>query len=139
VQSEPVWPVHVRRSQIEQILLNLAVNARDAMPQGGTLVLRLSNARIAGPCPGVRPSLPSGDYAVIAFGDSGCGMDESTQARLFEPFFTTKRKGTGLGLATIARIVGKARGGIKVDTEAGRGSRFEIYLPRALPRPVPKP
>jgi signal transduction histidine kinase len=131
VDAEPVWPVRARRTQIEQILLNLAVNARDAMPDGGTLALCLRNERVAGPCPGVRPVLPTGDYAVIAFGDSGCGMDASTQERLFEPFFTTKKKGTGLGLATVARIVGRVRGGIRVDSQQGSGSKFEIYLPRA--------
>jgi PAS domain S-box-containing protein len=119
--------------QIEQVIMNLAVNARDAMQDGGRLMIRTSNVR-----PGEAPPLPgaagppAGPHVLLEVSDSGTGMDANTQAHLFEPFFTTKEpgKGTGLGLSTVYGIVEQSGGSVTVETELGRGTTFRIYLPQ---------
>jgi len=139
--QEDLHLVRADPGQIEQIILNLAVNARDAMAGGGTLALQTENMVV-----GKGKSLSmlnAGDYAVLAVRDTGSGMDRETRRRLFEPFFTTKDtgKGTGLGLATVYGIVRQSGGTIFVDSEPGKGTAFTIYLPRQegrLESPAPK-
>jgi len=114
--------------QMEQMLMNLSVNARDAMPDGGTLSLRVSSFS----APESRPGLPSGEYVLLSVADDGCGMDDRTRARIFEPFFTTKGvgKGTGLGLSTVFGMVQEFGGFIDVESRVGQGSVFQLYFPR---------
>jgi two-component system, cell cycle sensor histidine kinase and response regulator CckA len=111
------------------VLMNLVVNARDAMPKGGTLSIKTANVEFSG-----SGGDPAGPYVLLAVGDTGCGMDANTQARLFEPFFTTKEegKGTGLGLATVHGIVTQQGGWIDVRSDLGRGTCFNIYLRRII-------
>jgi two-component system cell cycle sensor histidine kinase/response regulator CckA len=129
VSDAPVC-VSADRSQLEQVIVNLAVNARDAMAGGGRLTLEVRVAEL-GPEHGL--SLTPGRYALLAVSDTGCGMDVATTAQIFEPFFTTKAEGTGLGLATVHGIVKQTGGTAAVYTEVGEGTTFKIYLPLAEP------
>jgi two-component system cell cycle sensor histidine kinase/response regulator CckA len=131
--DDDVGAVKVDLSQIQQVVLNLVINARDAMRSGGTLTIRTFNANIAEPPSAEGETATGGPYVVLAVEDDGCGMDEATKAHLFEPFFTTKEpgEGTGLGLSTVYGIVTQSGGFISVVSEPGQGSRFEIALPRA--------
>jgi CheY-like chemotaxis protein len=126
---------HVRcdPSQLEQVILNLAVNARDAMPRGGRLTLTTRPLPAGDPAALAYRDLPPGDYVQLAVNDSGGGIEPETLARLFEPFFTTKEvgKGTGLGLATVHGIIKQSGGSIRCESEPGKGTTFFLCLPKA--------
>ena len=126
------WPVRVDPIQLEQVIISMAVNAQDAMPGGGTLVLATENIPVSPQDALKDPAVRAGDYAVVTVSDTGTGMDESTRARVFEPFFTTKPppEGTGLGLSMAYGIVRQSGGFITVDSDPGAGTIFRIFLPR---------
>lgn len=132
VTNEPpdLCPIRVDLGQLEQVVLNLARNARDAMPDGGTLTLETSNVALVHP--DTTACIAPGSYVQLTIADSGCGMDEETQARVFEPFFSTKgpEHGTGLGLATVHGIIRQSGGGITITSAPGAGTTIRILLPR---------
>jgi two-component system, cell cycle sensor histidine kinase and response regulator CckA len=139
--GESLGRIKADTGQIEQVLLNLAVNASDAMPRGGKLVIETKNVQIDPETARSRPNLEPGFYVMLAVSDTGHGMTAETKARIFEPFFTTKDsgKGTGLGLATVYGVVKQSGGFVWVDTTVGKGSRFEVYLPRVEQDITPYP
>jgi len=132
-----LWPVTGDAGQIEQVIMNLALNARDAMPSGGTLTIETSNVSDKKQL----PASAAGPHVMLAIRDIGVGMDAATKAHLFEPFFTTKPlgHGTGLGLSTVYGIVKQLRGSIWVESEVGRGSTFRIFMPVTAQVPEPAP
>jgi PAS domain S-box-containing protein len=130
--AEDVWPVHVDRSQFESALLNLCVNARDAMPDGGRLLVEVANRPV-----GAEPAQPGGiegDCVIVSVTDTGTGMPPAVLERVFEPFFTTKEsgKGTGLGLSMVYGFVQQSGGHIEIDSEPGKGTTIRMFLPRSL-------
>jgi signal transduction histidine kinase len=124
--------------QIEQVIMNLCVNARDAMPQGGTVTIETAMTELDDSSSREAPDLHPGQYVLLSVADTGSGMDQATQAKLFEPFFTTKApgKGTGLGLSIVYGIVKQSQGHVAVTSEVGQGTTFTIYLPQ-VEAPVP--
>ncbi|MFG1249068.1 hybrid sensor histidine kinase/response regulator [Xanthobacter flavus] len=129
--ARDLWPVKVDVNQFEQVIVNLAVNARDAMPDGGTLTIRTGNVPAAG-CAAYGQGLPEGDYVMVEVVDTGTGIPPDIMDKIFEPFFSTKEvgKGTGLGLSTVYGIVQQTGGTILADSEMGRGTTFRVFLPR---------
>ena len=129
-QAGPLW-IEADAGMVEQVVMNLCANARDAMPQGGRLTIKTESIQIEASAAQTRPSAQPGTFVCLTVADTGCGIDEATQARMFEPFFTTKDigKGTGLGLATAYGIVRQHSGWIEVESKVGRGSMFRVFLP----------
>jgi two-component system, cell cycle sensor histidine kinase and response regulator CckA len=133
VEREPeLWPVHADEAQLGNAIINLVVNARDAMPSGGVVSIKTANQTVTTPTALGTAIMPAGDYVRIEVVDTGTGMSKEIQSKIFDPFFTTKPvgQGTGLGLATVYGIVKQSGGFITVESEVGKGTRFYIYLPR---------
>ncbi len=134
---DDLWPALVDRTQIELVILNLAINARDAMPGGGSLVIDLANS-VIDQAPERPEDPPPGDYVTIRVTDSGTGMSPDVLLKVFEPFFTTKEigKGSGLGLSQVLGFVQQSGGGVKIASSPGHGTSVEVYIPRATEQPV---
>jgi two-component system, cell cycle sensor histidine kinase and response regulator CckA len=131
-KESDLWPVHADEAQLSNAIINLVVNARDAMPKGGTVTIKTSNQTVNNASALGTAIMPAGDYVAIQVADTGVGMSKEVQSKIFDPFFTTKPvgQGTGLGLATVYGIVKQSGGFITVDSDVGRGTVFKIYLPR---------
>ncbi len=129
-----IAPIKADQGQIVQVIMNLVINARDAMPDGGRIIIKTANAVLEAGRPDMKLAPAPGEYVMLSVKDTGCGMDPGTAARLFEPFFTTKEqgKGTGLGLSTVYGIVSQAGGGIALETAPGAGTTFSLYFPRVV-------
>ena len=134
-----LWPAMIDPTQIELVILNLAINARDAMEVGGSLTISTANVVLGEPDTPEAP--PAGEYVMMAVSDTGSGMTDEVRARAFEPFFTTKEvgKGSGLGLSQVFGLAKQSGGGIGIETEVGRGTTIQVYLPRAAAAPAPNP
>jgi PAS domain S-box-containing protein len=130
--TTPLDSIKADPGQIEQILMNLVVNARDAMPHGGEIIVETGHAELDEHYVSEHPGSQAGRHVVLAVCDTGCGMDDDIKSKIFEPFFTTKGigQGTGLGLSTVYGIVTQSKGSITVDSEAGKGTTFKVYFPR---------
>ncbi|MDF1564659.1 MAG: PAS domain S-box protein [Deltaproteobacteria bacterium] len=133
---DEVWAASGRTTHVEQVLLNICINARDAMPEGGSLLLEAGNVQLQTSRAVSSGTLPAGDYVCLSVTDSGEGMDEDTLAKLFEPFYSTRRAEgrSGLGLAVVFGLVTGCGGGVQVESRPGEGTRFDVYLPRSRRR-----
>jgi two-component system cell cycle sensor histidine kinase/response regulator CckA len=145
VRSAKALPVRANRGEIEQLVLNLSMNASEAMPGGGRLTIRMGSVDQEVPCRAFQGTLQPGRYARLVVSDTGCGIAEKNLGRIFEPFFTTKRKASGkargLGLAVVQAIVRQRGGVLRVASEPGSGATFEVYLPQVegvMPEPDPR-
>lgn len=132
ILGDTLGEINVDPSQIEQVLMNLAINSRDAMPQGGKIAIETANTTVDPDMARQYPTLKPGNYVRLSFSDTGVGMDQETQSHIFEPFFSTKGpgQGTGLGLSTVFAIVSKAGGVVSVYSELGHGTTFKMFFPR---------
>jgi signal transduction histidine kinase/CheY-like chemotaxis protein len=147
VAADGLWRAYIDRAELETALLNLAINARDAMPDGGVLTIATSNAQLDRPPPGADtdPEFAPGPYVMIAISDTGSGIPAEVLSQVFEPFFTTKPtgKGTGLGLSQVLGFIKQSGGHVRIDSEVGTGTRVQLFLPRSSapeePAPLPPP
>ena len=138
IQGEELWNIKADRAQMEQIVVNLAVNGRDAISKGGTLTIETANVRVDEKSKEGNFSIGPGEYVMFSVSDTGSGIPDEVKDHIFEPFFTTKKMGksTGLGLATVYGIVKQSHGSIDVQSVPDKGTTFKIYLPRSKEKEV---